>query len=207
MSTGRLGAGDTAIQPTILDAKGDLIVATAADTPARLAVGSANQVLTVDSSTATGLKWAASSSVSYTGWTSYTPTYSQAGGSFSLGNGTATGAYTRVGELVYVRTKLVWGSTSSLNAAYLTCSLPSGLTSRENGSGIPFVGFTWYYDVSTAAEARGPATQHSSTTVRMYYWKSDTTNLSQQGFNGADPWAPATGDEIWMWAVYPTDAA
>jgi hypothetical protein len=62
MSTGRLGAGDTAIQPTILDAKGDLIVATAADTPARLAVGSANQVLTVDSSTATGLKWATPSS-------------------------------------------------------------------------------------------------------------------------------------------------
>lgn len=61
MSTGRLGAGDTAIQPTILDAKGDLIVATAADTPARLAVGSANQVLTVDSSTATGLKWASPS--------------------------------------------------------------------------------------------------------------------------------------------------
>ena len=62
MSTGRLGAGDTAIQPTIFDAKGDLIVATAADTPARLAVGSANQVLTVDSSTATGLKWATASS-------------------------------------------------------------------------------------------------------------------------------------------------
>jgi hypothetical protein len=59
MSTGRLGAGDTAIQPTILDAKGDLIVATAADTPARLAVGANNTVLTADSSTATGLKWAA----------------------------------------------------------------------------------------------------------------------------------------------------
>lgn len=59
MATGRLGAGDTAIQPTILDAKGDLIVATAADTPARLAVGANNTVLTADSSTATGLKWAA----------------------------------------------------------------------------------------------------------------------------------------------------
>ena len=59
MSTGRLGAGDTAIQPTILDAKGDLIVATAADTPARLAVGSNNLVLTADSTQATGLKWAA----------------------------------------------------------------------------------------------------------------------------------------------------
>lgn len=43
---------------TILDAKGDLISATAADTPARLAVGANNTVLTADSSTSTGLKWA-----------------------------------------------------------------------------------------------------------------------------------------------------
>ena len=43
---------------TILDAKGDLISATAADTPARLAVGANGTVLTADSTTATGLKWA-----------------------------------------------------------------------------------------------------------------------------------------------------
>jgi hypothetical protein len=48
----------TAINPTIVDAKGDIIAATAADTVSRLAVGSNNQVLTADSSTATGLKWA-----------------------------------------------------------------------------------------------------------------------------------------------------
>ena len=41
---------------SILDAKGDLISATAADTPARLAVGTNGQVLTADSTTATGLK-------------------------------------------------------------------------------------------------------------------------------------------------------
>ena len=47
-----------AIAKTIVDAKGDLIVATAADTVARLAVGGTNgHVLQVDSSTATGLKW------------------------------------------------------------------------------------------------------------------------------------------------------
>lgn len=47
-----------AIVKTIVDAKGDLIVATAADTVSRLAVGSTNgQILTVDSSTATGLAW------------------------------------------------------------------------------------------------------------------------------------------------------
>lgn len=46
-----------AIQNTIVDAKGDLIGATAADTPARLAVGTNGQVLTADSTASTGLKW------------------------------------------------------------------------------------------------------------------------------------------------------
>jgi len=44
---------------TAIDAKGDLIGGTGADTFARLAVGANNTVLTADSSTATGLKWAA----------------------------------------------------------------------------------------------------------------------------------------------------
>lgn len=44
---------------TAFDAKGDLIGGTGADTFARLAVGANNTVLTADSSTATGLKWAA----------------------------------------------------------------------------------------------------------------------------------------------------
>ena len=48
-----------AIQNAIVDAKGDLISATAADTPARLAVGTDGHILTADSSTATGLKWSA----------------------------------------------------------------------------------------------------------------------------------------------------
>ena len=48
-----------AIQNAIVDAKGDLISATAADTPARLAVGTNGHILTADSTTATGLKWAA----------------------------------------------------------------------------------------------------------------------------------------------------
>lgn len=51
-----------AIAKTIVDAKGDIIAATAADTIARLAVGANATVLTADSTTATGLKWAAPAS-------------------------------------------------------------------------------------------------------------------------------------------------
>ena len=50
-----------AIQNAIVDAKGDLIVGTAADTVGRLAVGTNGYFLSADSSAGTGLAWAAAS--------------------------------------------------------------------------------------------------------------------------------------------------
>jgi hypothetical protein len=57
---------DAAINKTIVDAKGDIIAATAADTVSRLAVGANNTVLTADSTEATGLKWATPATGAYT---------------------------------------------------------------------------------------------------------------------------------------------
>ena len=49
----------TAIDKALFDAKGDILVATAADTPGKLTVGTNGYYLKADSSTATGLVWAA----------------------------------------------------------------------------------------------------------------------------------------------------
>lgn len=51
-------ADASGIPATIFDAKGDLIAASAADTAARLAIGTNGQVLTADSTASTGMKWA-----------------------------------------------------------------------------------------------------------------------------------------------------
>ncbi len=71
---------NAAVAKSIVDAKGDLIAATAADTVSRLAVGANGTVLTADSAEATGMKWAAagggatSYSLINTGGTSLTGT-------------------------------------------------------------------------------------------------------------------------------------
>jgi len=49
----------TAIDKALFDAKGDILVATAADTPGKLTVGTNGYYLKADSSTATGLVWSA----------------------------------------------------------------------------------------------------------------------------------------------------
>jgi hypothetical protein len=71
----------TAIPNTVIDAKGDLIAGTAADTVGKLTVGSNGTVLVADSSTATGLKWSA-----------YDPLPSQTGnsGKYLTTNGSTT---------------------------------------------------------------------------------------------------------------------
>ena len=86
---------------TAIDAKGDLVPGTGADTFARLAVGANGTVLTADSAEATGIKWA-----------------TVAGGSMTLlASGTLSGAAVALTSIdqTYKALRLVLQSTSMSN--------------------------------------------------------------------------------------------
>ena len=102
-----------AIAKTIVNAKGDVVTATANDTPAVLTVGANDLLLTAASGEATGLK--------YTGdWTTYTPTYQN----LTVGNGTVTARYCQIGKQVFFYFRIVFGSTTVMSSSFFTFSLP-----------------------------------------------------------------------------------
>jgi hypothetical protein len=77
---------------TAIDAKGDLVPGTGADTFSRLAVGANDTVLTADSTTATGLKWANGSGMTLLS----TTTLSGASTTITIGSG-----YNNVSIIIY----------------------------------------------------------------------------------------------------------
>ena len=75
---------------SLLDAKGDLIAASADNTPGRLPVGTDGHVLTADSAEVLGVKWAAASGSSSSRWEILTDgsldgfVWAESGGVYSL---------------------------------------------------------------------------------------------------------------------------
>jgi len=161
MSSGRIPSVEGGIQPTIVDAKGDLIVATAADTVSRLAVGTNNHVLTADSSTSTGLKWAAAGAAS----------------NYSLLNtgGTAlTGASTITVSGISGQEKLhiIVDSASSANAS----SAMSIRINTDSGTNYYYGGIKWKADSTEYMLAE---------LTNSYRTNTDSIYLGQMGSNAA----------------------
>ena len=118
-----------AIQNAIVNAKGDIIGASANDTPAITSVGANGEMLVADSTTSTGLDW--KTAAEQYPWQTWTPTYTR----MTIGNGTVTARYQQIGKTVNFFWRLVWGSTTSV-VNYPVVSAPvTALSSAQYGVG------------------------------------------------------------------------
>lgn len=182
-----------AIQNSIVDAKGDIISATADNTPARLAVGANNTVLTADSSTSTGLKWATPSSgaltkivgASFTASAGlsvnscFTSTYKNYKVVFRIKASTTAGTIawrwrTSGSDLSTASYYYGWNLTN--NGATTTLVAANAATSIDLGGATN----TTYYD-NYSYEVFGP---QANTQVPSLYGGATFTNAGQRGFGG-----------------------
>jgi hypothetical protein len=171
-----------AIQNAIVDAKGDLIGATAADTPARLAVGANNTSLVANSSAATGLEWQGA-------WTTWTPTFAN----LTVGNGTVTARYQQVGKTVNFEFRFVMGSTSSMGSTpNFTLPVSSALT--------PSYFVCFISDVGTGSFVGGA--DCNATNAYPFVTKTDSTYGGIGYLSATQPMTWVTGDNFVIRGTY-----
>ena len=155
-----------AIQNSIVDAKGDIVAASAADTPARLAVGSNGETLVADSSTSTGLRY----QTGYNGNAIINGGFDiwQRGTSITLG---ATQAYTADRWYSY-RGGLVTGCIVSRQASSLTGIQYAARVQRNTGDTSTQV-LTFQYNAESADSYR-----FAGQTVTMSFYVRAGANYS-----------------------------
>jgi hypothetical protein len=183
MTVGRIPSVEGGIQPTIFDAKGDLLTATANDTPARLAVGANDLLLTAASGQATGLTYTG-------GWTTWTPTYA----AITIGNGSVTARYQKIGKTVNLYWYFILGSTREIGTNP-TLTLPINSVTDTQIFPVKLLdsGVTNYFAVAVLQ-----TTLLAFQEMRVNGTYGDIIG----GFTATVPFTWATGDQITVQATY-----
>jgi hypothetical protein len=169
----------TGIPATIIDAKGDLIAGTAADTAGRLAVGANDLFLTAASGETTGLKYSGA-------WTSFTPTWTN----LTVGNGTEVYKYMQVGKQLFARYKFTLGSTSSIGTNP-NVTLPVNPASGAGG----FLSYSVKFTDSGVGTFNGAVDEDSN---KLYLASGVTSGTVLLGgtITATSPFTWTTGDSI-----------
>jgi hypothetical protein len=173
-----------AIQNAIVDAKGDLIAASANDTPARLAVGANNTLLTADSTAATGLKWAGA-------WTTWTPTIAN----LTVGNGVLAARYARIANTVTFSLRVDFGSTTTVSGSP-NFTLPiTAFSTAACLVNIVDAGVTNYY-------GEGGIYTFDLTKCYMNAFNSAGTYVTNASWSATTPFTWGTGDYFTISGTY-----
>jgi hypothetical protein len=179
-----------AIQNAIVNAKGDIIGASANDTPAITSVGANGEMLVADSSTATGLDW--KTATEQYPWQSYTPTRN----AITVGNGTEIARYQQIGKTVIVQYYLLFGSTTSFgNDPAISPPLTPANTNNIAG--------TVMYSDPGVSPFLGQFDYFSGTNL-MYFvvGNAAATYLGSSYLNASIPFTWAANDFVRLTATY-----
>jgi hypothetical protein len=161
-----------AIQNSIVDAKGDLISATANDTPARLAVGANGETLVADSSTSTGLRYQGTQNAGKNAIINGGMDIWQRGTSFA--GGTVLGAYS-ADRWGFYRGGAAGGATWSRQTSGLDNIQYSMRLQRDSGNTS-----TQYVAIWSALE-NSDSLRFAGKTVTLSFWAKVGANFSGGG--------------------------
>jgi hypothetical protein len=128
-------------------------------------------------------------------WTAFTPTFSV----FTLGNGTVSAAFTRIGRTVTVRMRVQLGSTSSMGS-FPSFTLPvtaSSSYSYPSGS----VGLLQIED-SGSRDFMGAMRLTSTTAADFLYYTVAASAVGSDFFRSNTPMTWATNDKFWLQMTY-----
>ena len=132
-------------------------------------------------------------------FTSFTPAWTATTTNPVIGNGTLTGAYTRVNKLVFAQYTLIPGSTTTFGTGDYRFSFPVTAKNLTNFSAIFSTCFM--FDSNVAQMYSATASMVNSVTVfRLNAFPNSTQTVTP--FGPTAPFTLAVNDEIYFSIVY-----
>lgn len=130
-------------------------------------------------------------------WTAYTPTFTSSGTAPSLGNGTVSGRYMKVGRTVHVFIALVWGSTTTPGSGNLSLGLPV-----TGASSLPGALSATCTTTGTVNFLMGAAPLGNSTTTTGTVWFASPGTIGDWNAWAAGGPTLAAGDTVRVYGTY-----